>query len=1441
MRSALGRCARLLLVALVVCSAGAPQAVAATGSLAEPARTVQELSELRTAHSRTYERTDGSRRVEVSAQPLNFRDGGAWKEIDNTLVRNADGSLRNAANAIDVRLPASLDDGEVRVARGEQFLAFALVGARAGAPTTRGPRARYTAFSGVDVIYEPQAGGVKEVLELQNAQARRDFSFALKASSGLHLRERASGAVEAIDAAGDVRFSIAAPWMVDAKGIASTAAKYELTGSENQQTLRLTLDDKWLDDPDRAWPVSADPTVYLDPTAMCELVSGASANVSACQGANGTATVGRDATGKVHRVIAKYPSLPTQIPADAVITSGETAFFFSGQSAAVDRQWDLHELTRDFTSAATWNKYDGTNAWTTAGGDVTSSRETRRTLLASWVNGWAGLGASRLIQGWTDGTLQQKGVLIKAADESITHTVQLQNYIVKLDYIQRTGTLPQYTIDSTQLYDRGGIGVNVATGNLTVSANDVQIAGRGRNLSVGRAFNSRGYYAVEQFGRNWFSTTADDIKLNKNFVEGSYYFEGPGGLLDRFWKRPDGTFLSPPGIDATLKENGDGTAHLTWNRSGEVWKFSTGDTKSLTEIADRNGNTITFTDGVNGTSKITDTQGRDLTYSYTSGQLTKLTDSTGREWNYGYSTVAGQSDYLTSVTDPEGKQTLYRYDSVGNLDQITDPRGNKTEFAYDSLSRVTSVKRVVDGTATNDVTTTYAYSASSAPCPAGTLTKTVATDPRSKQTTYCSDAQGRVLLVRDALGNDRSTTYTPFGNATTVTKLPGTTNPSTTTLSYDFSNSNPTADNTFNLLGSTGPLGETTSYEYYAPSSDPLQRYRVKRFVDEQGTDEHFGYDTNGNLTDVKDDATTPRNRATLTWNTTGTARGTIASSTDGEGRTTNYAYNAQGNLQTITPPAAGTVLGAQLGTTSYTYDGLSRVATVTDGKSQVRTLTYDKLDRVTRLDLSGGGWATFTYDNNGNLTQRQDSLGNTTSYVYDKLNRRTSETFPGAKTNTYTYDKTSNLSTIVDGGGTVTYAYDDVGRVSSIVSPKPGGGTDTVSYTRNDTASPRTETKTLPGGITERIDTDLAGKPTIIEVKNGGTTLRKQSYAYNELSPAKQTNLVQRRTDQAGNVTTYTYKDSTEDIGHLLKARTETSGGALVEEFRYTYDKANNRKTRARQTTGGTTTTTYQHNNNNQLCWVYTGTSSNGCGTAPSGATSYAYDANGNQTTGSNAYDVLDRVTTLAGTSAGYLSPTNAELVSYGSTTFQNNALGLGRLTTGGTTTEVVRDPGGAPVSQRTSASKQFFLHDRLGSTTSLADNAGTITRDYAYDPDGNATSTGSGATTDLRYAGGHLVGGLYHYGDRYYDPNTMRWTQQDPLNQITDLDEANRYAYVGGDPVNSIDPSGREVSSGESAACSTASGVVGGVAGALTAGITGSIAGGAFAAGCTLGADDD
>jgi RHS repeat-associated protein len=168
----------------------------------------------------------------------------------------------------------------------------------------------------------------------------------------------------------------------------------------------------------------------------------------------------------------------------------------------------------------------------------------------------------------------------------------------------------------------------------------------------------------------------------------------------------------------------------------------------------------------------------------------------------------------------------------------------------------------------------------------------------------------------------------------------------------------------------------------------------------------------------------------------------------------------------------------------------------------------------------------------------------------------------------------------------------------------------------------------------------------------------------------------------------------------------------------------------------------------------------------------------------------------------------TNTELVTQGGTTLRNGLPGVQALTTSGYGTSYVqRDPNGgllALVTGSGATGEYYYVLDAQSSVIGLVDAAGTERARYTYDPYGaHDTATAvNGALPDnpYRYASGRAVAlnaanqvVLYQYGQRFYQRATGRWTQQDNLEALGDPTEGNRYAYVGGDPVNKIDPCGR------------------------------------------------
>jgi RHS repeat-associated protein len=113
----------------------------------------------------------------------------------------------------------------------------------------------------------------------------------------------------------------------------------------------------------------------------------------------------------------------------------------------------------------------------------------------------------------------------------------------------------------------------------------------------------------------------------------------------------------------------------------------------------------------------------------------------------------------------------------------------------------------------------------------------------------------------------------------------------------------------------------------------------------------------------------------------------------------------------------------------------------------------------------------------------------------------------------------------------------------------------------------------------------------------------------------------------------------------------------------------------------------------------------------------------------------------------------------------------------------------GNPPFGTKTASAK---LEDQIGSTRLITDAAGAsgTATTITYDPYGNVVSSSGCLATTMLFQGQDrdAPSGLYYLRARYYDPITAQFLTQDPMVAQT----MSPYAYVAGDPLNRLDPTG-------------------------------------------------
>jgi RHS repeat-associated protein len=131
---------------------------------------------------------------------------------------------------------------------------------------------------------------------------------------------------------------------------------------------------------------------------------------------------------------------------------------------------------------------------------------------------------------------------------------------------------------------------------------------------------------------------------------------------------------------------------------------------------------------------------------------------------------------------------------------------------------------------------------------------------------------------------------------------------------------------------------------------------------------------------------------------------------------------------------------------------------------------------------------------------------------------------------------------------------------------------------------------------------------------------------------------------------------------------------------------------------------------------------------------------------------------------------------------------------TTSGNTTRYVHDSRGLHSQQQSNGEWVFPITDGLNSVRSVVDESFDILHSQHYVPYGETFGESGTSQTDFGFTGEPTDdNGLVHLRARYLNPALGVFPSLDPIEgDLQDVSALNRYVYVSGNVVNSMDPSG-------------------------------------------------
>lgn len=688
------------------------------------------------------------------------------------------------------------------------------------------------------------------------------------------------------------------------------------------------------------------------------------------------------------RAVMKFPT--TAIPTTATVL--ESRLFMWGAETTTKTNgaiYELHGLTRDFTETqATWNSAATGTAWTTAGGDFSSTVSDTVASVSDVGRHW--WDATSLTQGWTRTPTSNKGAMVKLKDETSTGPQEQTVFLASEAADQQIGPLLRVIyVDST---------------------------------------TEDTYYAPQTPARMTPNSTYT-VQFTVTNTTASAWATGER-VLSYTWKLPDGTDVTnggnqlstaipalSPGQSATIQAqvktpiNSDsGNKRTEYVLGWDVKKVSDGSWLSA-----GTGAIPSLKQNVAVEDPTSNTLGLEKFYSYTG-------KNTGAGSTVMNNLASGNSvwSYNAFSNPGRGLNTFARfaYNSLDTSDKVTGAGwsaqlagpirlGAALDFHPNPNANATEI-RLPDGDGTTHVFTKQADGTWKAP--AGVhyritmktgLDCTPTKDPvpdawtlmRPDGTRFLFGCDGYLTSVVDKNGNTQTYTYEERKSRNKPTKfLKYITDPAgRQSLTVDYYNK---GDATYDYIDATGAKVGGTSL------TDPDIYDHVKSITDISGSVPglpvrkiSFYYTVEGLLGQFTDgDGSAQPKVFKFTYDATqGNKNVKLVKATDPRGNGTQLAYYAP---QTGDDPKyhwwTKTITDRLNGTTGFTYAANTANTkftdtTVTDAETRVTKNVTDDFGRPVQTTNAKSQTTKMSWDADNNVTYLEEANGAKTAYCFDQ------------------------------------------------------------------------------------------------------------------------------------------------------------------------------------------------------------------------------------------------------------------------------------------------------------------------------------------------------------------------------------------------------------------------------------------------------------------------